>query len=81
MIPPGGNFANGAVWYTIVFKVLTFYVFWPKTGLRATLVENPTLNPNINHYSWRAVFFRKTITVGLCVVVYLLYIVSILKSL
>ena len=24
MNPPGGNFANGAVWYTIVLKVSAF---------------------------------------------------------
>ena len=29
--PPGGNFGNGVVWFTIVFKVLAIYSYWPKT--------------------------------------------------
>ena len=29
--PPGGNFASGAVWHTIAFKVSAFHFFWPKT--------------------------------------------------
>ena len=26
-----GNFASGAVWHTIAFKVSAFHFFWPKT--------------------------------------------------
>ena len=45
MNPPGGNFVNGVVWYTVVFKVSAFYFLGHKL---ATLVENPKLNPAIN---------------------------------
>ena len=32
MNPRGDNFANGAVWYTIILEVSTFYFMLPKTG-------------------------------------------------
>ena len=34
MKPIAENFANGAVWYTIVFKVSEFYFVYIKTGDR-----------------------------------------------
>ena len=46
----GGNFVYGAVWYTIMFKVLAFYFFGQKIAECDTLVENPKLNL-INHYN------------------------------
>ena len=44
--PPGDNFASGAVWHTIVFKVPAFRGGFPFLGPK--LVENHKLNPN-NH--------------------------------
>ena len=38
--PTGGNFASGAVWHTIVFKVSAFHFLGPKTDCRDDLVEN-----------------------------------------
>ena len=37
MNPPGGNFANSAIWHTIVYKVSAFHFLGPKTEWRDTL--------------------------------------------
>ena len=44
------NFASGAVWYAIVFKVSAFYYFGQKLEIKTVCFDNPKLNPN-NHYS------------------------------
>ena len=46
----GGNFANGAVWYTIAFKVSIFYLFDQTLEIENVCFKNPKLNPN-NLYS------------------------------
>ena len=50
MSPPGFNFADGDVWYAIVFKVSTLYFFGPKTGDQNCLFRNLKFNRN-NLYS------------------------------
>ena len=61
MNPPGGNFVNGVVWYTVVFKVSAFYFLGHKL---ATLVENPKLNPAINVASMQNnTYYKITITI------------------
>ena len=62
--PTRCNFANDAVWYTILFKVSVFPLFWPKTKDCNCLFQKSyfLLNPN-NHYSRRTVEFDTLLTV------------------
>ena len=55
MNSPDGNLANGAVWYTIVFKVSAFTFFIQKLEIETVCFENLKLNPN-NHYGFRDTF-------------------------
>ena len=47
MNPPGGNVANGAVWYTIVSA---FQFLGQNLDIEIVCFKNPKLNPN-NNYS------------------------------
>ena len=64
MNSPDGNLANGAVWYTIVFKVSAFTFLIKKLEIETVCFENLKLNPN-NHYGFRNTF---ECTITLCVV-------------
>ena len=51
MNTPGGNFANGAIWYTIVFNVSVInFLCQIKLEIKTVCFENPSLNPN-NYYA------------------------------
>ena len=41
MITLDGNFANGAVWCTIVFKLSAFYALGQKLEIETLCFENP----------------------------------------
>ena len=44
MNPPDSNFANGAVWYTTVFKVSAFPFLAKKLEIETVGFENHNLN-------------------------------------
>ena len=57
MNSPGDTFANVAVWYTIVFKLSTFYFLGgEKVDFETVCLENPKFNP-YNHYTSSTVIF------------------------